>query len=875
MGRIRGYSNPFGKVLLAVLLHLPLAPLPAQDRPPQTPPAKQTQTPPAQQTPPAAQQPPESIFKEPLKLEASTVVASVPPVKVLEDTVVYNAAAYQVAEDAALEDLLRKIPGLEVDGNRVTLNGRAVEKILVNGKLYFGGDVAAGLKNIQADMVDQLRAYEMPSDFARISGIDDGEEVPVLDIKVKKRMMDGWQGSLTGAGGTSARYRGRLNAGKITERDQTSLIGNIHNMPPGLSLSNATMSQLGTGGSGDPVFHSAGASYDSKRKDLEINSNIHYSGNDRRVERNTRSQSLQSSGTSFYEAEALTLSDSRKVNAELTLEWRPRPEITLYMKPLFTWTRTDSWSNPCTLTFDADPDLAEDRDAARVNASRQSTASYSGRTDANILLQATRRAAKRGRSFTLRTQAIYTAVHSAQFNDYRVDYFRKERAPSIRKQFLETPWDRFEGVVQLSANEPVGKRIHLQAFLNGRLIRNWSDRLLYSFKGMDWAVPETLSERDARAALPAGYADALDPELTSYGVYTGYVLTGTVNLRIYRKKWNATLGVAVKPQWSVIDYHTADLDAGHESGFVCYAAPNLSFRYNRSKTDHLSFSYRSWSSSPSPYNMIPVRSGTNPLYVHIGNPSLKPSFTHRMNLSWRSSDLKAQRGLVLDMTGNIIQNSFSTSTEYDPDTGGRTVLSKNIDGDWNVGGSAVWNKTIGSSPFSFVNHASFHYDNDASYLYNSKRKEDEVNTMKRLMLKERFDLTFRNGPVEVVARVGGEFTDERSVLRPDLNQHPVTLIAGAETTLRLPWKLRFGTDATLFVQRGYAYEELNRSLCIWNAFLSRSVLHGKGTIRLAGYDMLGQQVNMTRRFSASSRAVSTFNGVNRYFLLQFFYRFHR
>ena len=147
--------------------------------------------------------------------------------------------------------------------------------------------------------------------------------------------------------------------------------------------------------------------------------------------------------------------------------------------------------------------------------------------------------------------------------------------------------------------------------------------------------------------------------------------------------------------------------------------------------------------------------------------------------------------------------------------------------------------------------------------------------MKRLMLKERFDLTFRSGPVEVVARVGGEFTDERSVLRPDLHQHPVTLIAGAETTLKLPWKLRFGTDATLFVQRGYAYEELNRSLCIWNAFLSRSVLHGKGTIRLAGYDMLGQQVNMTRRFSASSRAVSTFNGVNRYFLLQFFYRFHR
>ena len=875
MGRIRGYSNPFGKVLLAVLLHLQLAPLPAQDRPPQTPPAQQAQTPPAQQTPPAAQQPPESIFKEPLRIEASTVVATAPPVKVVEDTVVYNAAAFHLAEDAALEDLLRKIPGLEVDGNKVTLNGRTVEKILVNGKLYFGGDVAAGLKNIQADMVDQLRAYEMPSDFARISGIDDGEEVPVLDIKIKKRMMDGWQGSVTGAGGTSARYRGRVNAGKITQDTQTSLVGNLHNMPPGISLSNASMSQLGTGGSGEPVFHRAGASYDTKRKELEINSNIQYSGNDRRVVRNTRSQSLRSAGTSFYETEATTLSDERKLNAEMTLEWKPRPDVTLYCKPVFTRTVTDSWSNPFTLSFDADPDLAADRDAARVNSSRQFSLTHTGRTDANIILQATRRAAKRGRSFTLRTQAIYGGGHRAQFNDYRADYYRGSRAPTVRKQFLETPWDRFEGVVQLSANEPVAKGVHLQGFLNGRIIRNWSDRLLYSLQDPDWTVPETLSERTARASLPAAYADALDPALTSFGIYTGYVLTGTVNLRLYRKKWNATLGVVVKPQWGVIDYCTADVADGRERSFVCYAAPNLSFRYNRSKTDHLSFTYRSWSSAPSPYNLIPVRSGTNPLYVHLGNPSLKPSFTHRLNLSWRRSGLKAQRGLVVDMTGNIIQNAFSSSTEYDPETGGRTVLSKNIGGNWNLGGSVVWNKTFGNSPFSLVSNSAFQYNNDVSYLYDSKLKRDEVNTMKRLMLKERFDLTFRTGPVEVIARVGGEYTDERSILRPDLRQRPVTLVAGAETTLQLPWKLRFGTDATFFIQRGYAYEELNRSLCIWNAFLSRSVLRGKGSIRLAGYDMLGQQVNMTRSFRANSRAVSTYNGVNRYVLLQLFYRFHR
>ena len=93
--------------------------------------------------------------------------------------------------------------------------------------------------------------------------------------------------------------------------------------------------------------------------------------------------------------------------------------------------------------------------------------------------------------------------------------------------------------------------------------------------------------------------------------------------------------------------------------------------------------------------------------------------------------------------------------------------------------------------------------------------------------------------------------------------------------LELPWQLRLTTDLTCFSQSGYAYDELNRTILIWNAGLSRRILHGKGTLRLTGCDLLGQQVNLSRRFGAYSRAVNTFNGVNRYVLLQLFYRFHR
>ena len=125
-------------------------------------------------------------------LAEAVVTAEAPQVQVVEDTLVYNSSAYRTPEGAMLEELVKKLPGAEIDdeGN-VKINGKDLSKIMVDGKEFFGGDVKTGLKNLPVDMIEKLKTYDKKSDLARITGIDDGEEETVLDLTVKKGMNQG------------------------------------------------------------------------------------------------------------------------------------------------------------------------------------------------------------------------------------------------------------------------------------------------------------------------------------------------------------------------------------------------------------------------------------------------------------------------------------------------------------------------------------------------------------------------------------------------------------------------------------------------------------------------------------------------------------
>ncbi len=811
---------------------------------------------------------------EPVLLEPSVVVAGQPLVKTVGDTVVFHPDALVLEDDAMLEDILQKIPGIEVEGGHVMLYGRKVEKLLVGGRLYFGGDILTGLRNIQGDAVESIRAYERPSDFTRLSGVDDGEAEPVLDVRIRRKFMGAWKGRVQGGGSYPLRYLSSGNAGMISDTAHVGIVANFRNTPFAPTLSTTRLTRFGNGADGDRDRRETGIDYSRDGKKLDVDAHVKYTGADYRQDRSGWTQTIYPANSTYALSRTGLLGRNDALRAESDIEWRPSKSWTFLFKPYLNYNGTASWSDPETETFAEDPRLDPGRQA--LNTVRQQSVTFQQRYEGKIVAQATRRFAGKGRTATVRLSESLSGGKYFHFNDY-IAVTHKNGKEVVRKQYIESPWMRSDATLQASWNEPVGKGFHLNFLASLRVIHHGIDRDFHSLEaaeGMEeWHVPPSLRLREQMAFLPGNFADYYNPELSSEGTYTGILLTATASMRYVRKKFNTVAGVSVKPIRSIVRYSTTALPDRRITSGQFYASPNFSLRYNKSRTEYLSLVYRSYVSTPSPTSLIPIRSGTNPLIVRVGNPDLKPSFTHRINLTYNYSAPAKGNSLVLEAEGRVVQNAFATSTEFVPQTGGRNVRTCNIDGNWSAKGSAVFHHSFRGTPLSLSNHLDADYTNDAAWLYNTVSKADERSVMRRLSARERLDVTAQWRKIAVTARAGAEYTYERSLLHPEMKQMPFALYAGVDAGWNLPRRWRIASDFGFYASRGHGFSELDRNLYLWNASVSKGFFKGKATVRLTANDLLNQRTHLTYSFGASNRRVFVYDGFGRIVLLQFIWRF--
>lgn len=160
-----------------------------------------------------------------------SVVATKTPIKVMEDTVEYNADSYHTQPNAVVEDLLKRLPGVEVDSDgKITANGKSITKILIDGKEFFSDDPQVASKNLPANMIDKLQVVDRKSDLARLTGVDDGEDETVINLTVKKGMNQGWFGTAEAGYGTDDRYAASFNVNRFWNGNQITLLGNFNNI---------------------------------------------------------------------------------------------------------------------------------------------------------------------------------------------------------------------------------------------------------------------------------------------------------------------------------------------------------------------------------------------------------------------------------------------------------------------------------------------------------------------------------------------------------------------------------------------------------------------------------------------------------------------
>lgn len=822
-------------------------------------------------------------------LKEAVITAEAPQVTVKEDTLEYNSAAYRTPEGAMLEELVKKLPGAEIDDDgNVKINGKEVKKIMVDGKEFFGGDVKTGLKNLPVNMIDKLKTYDKKSDLARVTGIDDGEEETVLDLKVKKGMNQGWFGNASVAGGTEDRYGSNLMLNRFVDNSQFSLIGSANNVND----------QGFSGGGGGPRFRNSngltatkmlGANFATQTEKLELGGSARYNYSDRDAVSTNYSERFLKEGNSYSNSNSKNRNKNTNFNADFRLEWKPDTLTNIIFRPNVSYGKSKGYSISESGTFNDDPfNLVADPnnylnkilwgsaddplDPIRVNASNSESSSESNSLSANASLQVNRRLNNQGRNITFRGTFGYGDNDSEQFSESLTRYFDDEadKKDDERKQYITSPTKSYDYTAELTYNEPIAKATFLQFRYKFQYKYSESDRSTYSL------IPETDKDQDwfwnFGDGLPEGYEANKDMNLSKYAQYKYYNHDINAGMNIIREKYRFNFGMSLQPQNTRLDYKKAEIDTVVKRNVFNFA-PNVDFRYRFSKVSQLRFTYRGRASQPSMENLLDVTDDSNPLRITKGNPGLKPSFTHSMRLFYNTYNGDKQRGIMAHANFNMTQNKIVNATTYNQTTGGTISQPENIDGYWTAMGMFGFNTALKDKRFTINSFSRANYTNDVAFLYNGDTKVNDKNTSTSLTLAENLNGTFRNDWFEFTINGSINYNFERNKLNPDANQEPYTFGYGASTNVSLPWNMTVSTNITNNSRRGYRDASMNRNELIWNAQIAQNFLKGNAaTVSFEVYDILKQQSNISRSLTADMRSVSEYNGVNSYCMLRFSYR---
>ena len=821
-----------------------------------------------------------------IALREAIVTAMASQVQVVEDTLLYNANAYRTPEGAMLEELVKKLPGAEVDDSgNIKINGKDIKKLMVNGKEFFGGDVQTGLKNLPVDMVENLKTYDRQSDMARVTGIEDGEEETVLDLTVKKNMNQGLFGNVDLGIGTEKRYTSRGMMNYFNGSTQLTFMGGANN------VNDQGFSGGGGGGgfrfgrnNGLTATKTFGMSFATETDKLELGGSIRYNWRDNDVV-NLGSQEnfLYDGSSSFMNSNSMNRNKNNQWNANMRIEWKPTKMTNILFRPSVSWGKTNNGSDSESGTFGSDPyqvvddpneylgfDILDDSDplkAIRRNLTESANMTKQNSLSVNSSLQINQKLNDAGRNITFRGQFRYGDNDNDQYTQSLTRYYQLVSvlggdSTLIRNQFITTPAKNTTYSAQVTYSEPIAKNTFLQFSYEFQYGLNKNDRKTYNLNDFPWALGNS---------LPIGYQTAEVDSLSKYAEYRTYSHEGSVTLRFNREKYQLSAGINLEPQHTVLSYKRADymIDTTRN---VFNFAPNVDFRYRFSKVSQLRFQYRGRSSQPSMENLLPISDYSNPLNVRVGNPGLKPSFTHTVTLFYNTYDAERQRGISANAFFNASQNSVSNSRIYNEKTGGWTTMPKNINGNWNINGMFNYNTALKNQKYTINTFTQVGYTNNVGYLTDNKTHIEQKNTTTNLTLGERMNGAYRNDWFEFGINGAINYSIERNKLNTQNNQEPYTYSYGANTQIILPWNMTISTNITNQARRGYSDKSMNRDELIWNAQISQSLFKGAASLSVEAYDILKKQSTIMRSLSANGRSVNQYNAINSYVMVHFIYR---
>ena len=792
-----------------------------------------------------------------IELGEAVVIGKAPEVTVRNDTVEYNADSYKVTEGSVLEDLLKKMPGVEVDSEgKITVNGKEVKKVMVDGKEFFSDDPKVASKNLPAKMIDKLQVLDKKSDMAQMTGFDDGEEETVINLTVKPGMKQGWFGNAYGGYGSKDRYEGNAMVNRFVNNDQITFMGganNTNNM--GFSdLASTMFSGMGGGGgrrggfgagSGITSSGNAGLNFSKEFKPdkLTLGGNTRYSHSDNDARSKSDRQNILPGDSSSYDnSEAMSRTKSDNFGVDFRLEWKPDTMTQLIFRPSFSLSHSmnDNFSDATTL----------DNERDTVNTNKSNNYSESNGYNLNASIDFSRKLNNKGRVFSATLSGGNSDSYSDGMNRSDIVYFNQTDAlkNSIIDQRSRYDNKGFNYRAYVSWVEPIGHNNFIQA--------------TYSISQRKQEALKNVYNQDADGiynVLDSAYSQSYRNNFISQ--------RASLSFKSQRAKFNYTIGLNLDPSYSSSENFVGDTTLSKITRKVVNLSPMAQFNYMFDKRTNLRIMYNGRTSQPSMTQLQPVADISDPTNITIGNPDLNPRYTNNVFIRFQQFTPEKQRAFMIMANGSYIINDIVSYTSYNQETGVKTTTYKNVNGNYSGNVRMMLNTPLKNKKFSINSMTMASFANSNGYI------NEEKNTNQNLILSERGGIDFRSSYLDLGVNGNIRYNATSNSLQKENNQNTFNYGAGGYTTIYLPLNFKIESDVNWSTNSGYG-DGFKQNEVLWNASASKSFLkNNQGTLRFKIYDILQQRSNISRSVTASYIQDSEYNTLGSYFMVHFIYRF--
>ncbi|MFD1604188.1 outer membrane beta-barrel protein [Flavobacterium artemisiae] len=760
-----------------------------------------------------------------------------PPITIKKDTLEFNAASYKVRPDSNVETLLKQLPGFDVDNDgKITVNGREVNQVLVNGKTFFDKDGAIAIKNLPADIIKKVQVSDFKTKKEELSKQESTSDFSSINITIDEKKNKGYFGKVMGGYGTDDRYEANVNLNYFNNKQKISLLASSNNInSTGFSMddvfdnmgggrnSSGRGGNASSGGGGKGITQSnlVGVNYsDDWTEKLLAMGSYNFSNTVNKNDSKSNEVVFQPTGNNITQSESKTRNESTGNNANFELEYKLDPKTRIVVAPKVNQSRTNGISSSSSDTVDENGEALNKSDGSSI--SEGTNTSFSNTINFNKAFD------KKTRNLSFVFTNNNTDSDADALNISETIYYTGITPNDLRNQNVKKRAVSDAYSADIEYTEPITDSLRIRIGTDLDWKSNSNDQKTYNFD----EATQSYSEYDSRFS---NYTSSVQNSVTPKVGVTLQKNKFTINL-------DSRTSIVKFDNYSFYQDNATDLSKKYALPF---ATALLRYKFNRSK--NLSFKYDYSNALPSANQLMPIVNLNNPLNTIVGNPDLKPIEKNSVNFQFRNYDFRSRSGYSFNLKGDYYNNDIVSISSFLAG-GKRETTYTNISGVYNISLGANWNQQIkrDAQVLRYGVGISGNYSFDKGFtndiLYNSK----SVGVTPKVYMSYDYGDVLTIAPSYNLSYSESKY--ENYLLGQTSN---VVHRVNVQTTSYWPANLIFGNDF------GYTYNSnisdgFKKDFFLWNTSLSYGFLDKKLYAKVKVYDVLNQNQSATRTISATS-----------------------